>query len=86
MKRISSVSGFLSVLLVMVLLPVMSAYAQGQPKENIFKIGVITSITGPMSPAFKSAYEATKPTQDLLNQRGGVIRLKEKGMIWRLSR
>jgi branched-chain amino acid transport system substrate-binding protein len=72
MKRISSVSGSLSVLLAIVLLLCTSAYAQVQPKEKVFKFGVITSITGPMAMAFKSAFDATKPTQDLLNQRGGL--------------
>jgi branched-chain amino acid transport system substrate-binding protein len=72
MKRLSSVPGFLLVLLAMVLLPLLSSYAQAQPKEKVFKFGVITSITGPMSVAFKSAFDATKPTQDLLNQRGGI--------------
>ena len=36
------------------------------------KIGLITSITGPMAPAFKPQYDAAKPTEELMNQRGGV--------------
>lgn len=36
------------------------------------KIGLITSITGPMAPAFKPMLEAVKPTEDLMNKRGGV--------------
>ncbi len=36
------------------------------------KIGMITSVTGPMAPAFKPMFDASKPTADLLNQRGGV--------------
>ena len=36
------------------------------------KIGLITSVTGPMAPAFKPMYDAVKPTEDLINQRGGV--------------
>jgi branched-chain amino acid transport system substrate-binding protein len=37
------------------------------------KIGLITSVTGQMAPAFKPLYDAVKPTEDLMNQRGGVI-------------
>ena len=37
-----------------------------------FKIGVIVSITGPVAPGLKSMYDAIKPTQDLLNQMGGI--------------
>lgn len=44
------------------------AVAQG----NILKIGLITSVTGPMAPAFKPMYDAVKPTEDLINQKGGV--------------
>ena len=36
------------------------------------KIGVITSITGPVAPGLKSEYDAAKPTEDLLNQMGGI--------------
>jgi branched-chain amino acid transport system substrate-binding protein len=72
MKRIFFVGTFLFVLLAIVSLPLSGVYAQGQPKEKVFKFGVITSITGPMSIAFKSAFDATEPTQDLLNQRGGL--------------
>ncbi len=45
------------------------AVAQG----NILKIGLITSVTGPMAPAFKPMYDAVKPTEDLINQKGGVM-------------
>jgi branched-chain amino acid transport system substrate-binding protein len=38
----------------------------------IFKIGVVTSITGPLAPGLKAEYDAAKPTQDLLNQMGGI--------------
>jgi ABC-type branched-subunit amino acid transport system substrate-binding protein len=42
------------------------------------KIGLITSITGPLAPGFKSIYDAVKPTQDLLNQLGGLTVNGEK--------
>jgi branched-chain amino acid transport system substrate-binding protein len=37
-----------------------------------FKIGVVTSITGPVAPGLKSMFEGAKPTQDLLNSKGGI--------------
>ena len=72
MKGIFFARTFVFMSLVIVSLPLMGVYAQAQPNEKVFKVGVITSITGPMSAAFKSAFDATKPTQDLLNERGGV--------------
>jgi branched-chain amino acid transport system substrate-binding protein len=37
-----------------------------------FKIGLISSLTGVMAPAFKSEIDAAEPTADLLNQIGGI--------------
>jgi branched-chain amino acid transport system substrate-binding protein len=45
---------------------------------KVLKIGLITSISGPLAPGFKSAYDAAKPTQDLLNQLGGLTLNGEK--------
>jgi branched-chain amino acid transport system substrate-binding protein len=41
-------------------------------QEKILKIGLVTSVTGPMAPAFKPMYDAVKPTEDLINQRVGT--------------
>ena len=48
---------------------------------KILKIGLITSITGPLAPGFKSSFDAAKPTQDLLNQLGGLTLNGEKYTI-----
>jgi branched-chain amino acid transport system substrate-binding protein len=48
---------------------------------KVLKIGLITSITGPLAPGFKSSYDASKPTQDLLNQLGGLTLNGEKYTI-----
>jgi branched-chain amino acid transport system substrate-binding protein len=50
--------------------PPSSTQAPAQPQ--ILKIGVVTSITGPLAPGLKAEYDAAKPTQDLLNQMGGI--------------
>ena len=47
--------------------------APAQPSEpKTLKIGMITSITGPMSASFQGIYDAAGPTQELLNNMGGV--------------
>ena len=41
-------------------------------ETKTLKIGLITSATGPMSPAFKPIVDAAKPSEDLINQKGGI--------------
>lgn len=45
------------------------------------KIGLITSVTGPMAPGFRPILEAAKPAADLMNQRGGVTVSGQKYLI-----
>ena len=73
MKRSKLVFSVFSLLLVLVLIPLMSACpAAPTPEAKTLKIGMITSVTGPLAPSFKGALDAAKPTQDLINQRGGI--------------
>ena len=44
--------------------------ATGEVKT--LKFGVITSVTGVMAPGFKAIYDGVKPTQDLINSKGGI--------------
>ena len=46
--------------------------SQASAETKTLKIGLITSVTGPMAPAFKPMYDAVKPTEELINARGGV--------------
>jgi branched-chain amino acid transport system substrate-binding protein len=62
--------GLLSILTLFSLSSSLTKEAIAQVKT--LKIGLITSVTGPMAPAFKPMYDAVKPTEDLMNQRGGV--------------
>jgi len=48
------------------------AITGSEAAESMVKIGMITSLTGPMAPAFKDLADAAKPTADLLNKRGGI--------------
>ena len=41
-------------------------------ETGTLKIGMITSMTGPFAPGFKGLYDAVKPTEQLVNERGGV--------------
>ena len=41
-------------------------------KEDVLKIGAISSATGDMATAFKAMYDAVGPTQELLNEEGGL--------------
>lgn len=44
----------------------------GAAKDDTLRVGVITSATGDMSVNFRTLYDAIGPTQDLLNEMGGV--------------
>ncbi len=56
--------------------PLFTGEATAQTKT--LRIGLISSVTGPMAPAFKSEVVAAKPAADLINQRGGVTVKGEK--------
>ena len=73
MKRRGSISIVSCLLLLFALFLLSSSFvADAAAQAKTLKIGLITSVTGPMAPAFKPMYDAVKPTEDLMNQRGGV--------------
>jgi branched-chain amino acid transport system substrate-binding protein len=67
----SAVIGFIAASVCM-LLASSPSFAQASAQSNVLEIGMITSITGPVAPAFKPMYDAVKPTEELINRRGGV--------------
>jgi branched-chain amino acid transport system substrate-binding protein len=73
MKKRGSVC-IVSCLLLMGALFLFSSSFTGEAiaQAKTFKVGLITSVTGPMAPAFKPMFDAVKPTEDLINHRGGV--------------
>ncbi len=79
MRRAELSVVFLCALLGVILLAAPASFAQGQTKT--LKIGLITSVTGPMAPGFMPIVEAAKPAQDLMNQRGGVTVKGQKYLI-----
>jgi branched-chain amino acid transport system substrate-binding protein len=50
-------------------------------QAKTLKIGLISSMTGPMAPAFKSLIDAAKPAADLMNKRGGITVQGQKYLI-----
>jgi branched-chain amino acid transport system substrate-binding protein len=73
MKRIRLVSIVSCLLLLFALFTLLSSFTkEAAAQAKTLKIGLITSVTGPMAPAFKPMYDAVKPTEDLVNQRGGI--------------
>ena len=71
MKKFFSVIGMSFLLSLFILVPCLVPFVTDASAETL-KIGVITSITGPMSPGFKPIYEAAKPAEALINSMGGV--------------
>ncbi len=73
MRRVNDLSIFWCVVLTVLLFSLSSSLVkEATAAEKTLKIGMITSVTGPMAPAFKPMFDAVKPTEELLNQRGGV--------------
>jgi branched-chain amino acid transport system substrate-binding protein len=50
-------------------------------QAKTFKFGLISSMTGPMAPPFKSLIDAAKPAEDLMNKRGGITVQGQKYLI-----
>jgi branched-chain amino acid transport system substrate-binding protein len=62
-----------AVCLVAIILLVSGSCTKTRPgKSNTLEIGLITSITGPQSFAFKGLYDAVEPTENYINQKGGI--------------
>lgn len=81
MKKLSSVVLISCVLLMFLLSIATPSVKRAAAQTNTLKIGLITSVTGPLAPAMKSIADATKPAQDLMNQRGGVTIKGQKYLI-----
>jgi branched-chain amino acid transport system substrate-binding protein len=72
MTRVKSIFIASILLLTLALIPFVSACPNAPAEAKTLKIGQVNSLTGPMAAAFKPMGDAAKPTQDLLNQKGGV--------------
>ena len=73
MKKVKSVLVVSCLVLVLGVFFLWSSFAkEAAAQAKTLKIGLISSVTGPMAPAFKSELVAAKPAADLMNQRGGI--------------
>jgi len=65
--------GILLIAIILTLIPLAVACTQATTGEaKTLKIGMITSLTGPMAPAFKPMLDAANPMEDLFNNKGGI--------------
>ena len=81
MKKLSSVVIISCMFMMFLLFAVTPCARQAAAETNTLKIGLITSVTGPLAPAMKSIADAAKPAQDLMNQRGGITIKGQKYLI-----
>ena len=73
MKTLELKLAVFSLLLTLVSIPVLGALGHAAaPEAKTLKIAVINSITGVMAGGFKDITEAVKPTEKLLNEKGGI--------------
>ena len=82
MKKRGSVLVVSCLLLMVTLFLFSSSFIQeATAQAKTFKFGLISSMTGPMAPAFKSLIDAAKPAEDLMNKRGGITVQGQKYLI-----
>jgi len=80
-KRGSVFVVFCSLLTVTLFLFSSSFSREATAQTKTFKFGLISSMTGPMAPPFKSLIDAAKPAGDLMNKRGGITVQGQKYQI-----
>ncbi|MGD0919331.1 MAG: ABC transporter substrate-binding protein, partial [Thermodesulfobacteriota bacterium] len=82
MKKVRSVSAISCLVLVFAVFSLWCSFVkEAVAQAKTLKIGLISSVTGPMAPAFKSELDAAKPAADLVNQRGGITVKGQKHLI-----
>jgi len=72
MKKAAIAGIIMCVLSALALGAFSSSFAETPKEAKVFKIGLITSVTGQMAPAFKPMYDAVKPTEELINRKVGL--------------
>jgi branched-chain amino acid transport system substrate-binding protein len=80
-KRGSLLIAFCSLAIVTLFLFSSSFTREAIAQTKTFKFGLISSMTGPMAPPFKSLIDAAKPAGDLMNKRGGITVQGQKYQI-----
>lgn len=72
MRKLKPLYICLSLLLILVMVLLSGACTTKSGEAKTLKVGLITAITGPMSGPLKSFYDAAGPTEDLINNMGGI--------------
>lgn len=82
MKRLLCITALCCFLSIPALAPLTDCFGKEPAAEGkTLKIGLITSVTGPLAPALKSMVDAAKPAEDLMNQRGGISVSGQKYLV-----
>ena len=82
MKKRGSVFVIVCSLVMVTLFLFSSSFTrEATAQTKTFKFGLISSMTGPMAPAFKNITDAAKPAEDLMNKRGGITIKGQKYLI-----
>ncbi len=72
MKKIKSISFIILISLLLITFVFASSCSTSSGEAKTLKMGLITAITGPMSGPLKSFYDAIGPTEELINNMGGI--------------
>jgi branched-chain amino acid transport system substrate-binding protein len=82
MEKGRSVWMFCCLLVILALFSLSNFLVQeAAAQAKTLKIGLISSMTGPMAAAFKNIIDAAKPAEDLMNKRGGITIKGQKYLI-----
>ena len=82
MKKVRLILMARCLVLILALFSLPSFFVQeAAAQAKTFKFGLISSMTGPMAPAFKNIIDAAKPAEDLMNKRGGITVQGQKYLI-----
>ena len=72
MRKMKPLYVCISLLLVLAMFVFAGGCSTKSGEAKTLKVGLITAITGPMSGPLKSFYDAAGPTEDLINNMGGI--------------
>jgi branched-chain amino acid transport system substrate-binding protein len=72
MKRYQSVTVVFCLLPAITVLLCCGSFVKAAFGENVLKVGLITSMTGPLAPPMSVMIEAMKPVEELMDKRGGI--------------
>ena len=72
MRKLHFNSIFLLFILLLLFSPLVSSCTTSPEASKTLKIGLITSVTGPMAAGFQPVYDGAKPAAEIINKNGGI--------------